>query len=89
MQLNRLDVWKRLFLNETVKTNCADMLQITEILLNKPYTNATLEQMISRMNRVKTDFHDCLSIERLENCLRISEEGCAINEINPEHAIKK
>ena len=30
-----------------------------------------------------------MSIERLENCLRISEEGCAINEFNADHAIKR
>ena len=34
--------------------------------------------MFSRMNRVKMDFHNQLSRERLENCLRISEEGCDI-----------
>ena len=86
--LNHLDAWKRLFLNESVKTDCADVLQI-KIFLITTFTNATLEQMFSRMNRVKTDFCNYLSIEHLENCLRISEERCAINEINPEHAIKK
>ena len=47
------------------------------------------------LNRVKTDFCNCLSIECvekflcLENCERISEEGCAIDEFNPDHEIKR
>ena len=84
MLLNHLDVWKRLFLNEILKTDCADMLQIIEILLITPFTNAKLEQMFSRMNRVETDFCNSLCIECLDNCLRICEEGCAINEFNPD-----
>ena len=43
--------------------------------------------MFSRMNRVETDFR--LSREQLENCLRISEEGCDIADYNPENLIKK
>ena len=60
-----------------------------EILSITPFTNAKLERIFSRMNRVKTNFHNRLSIERLENCLRISEEGCAINEFDPDHAMKR
>ena len=41
------------------------------------------------MNRVKTDFRNRLSRERLENCLRISKEGCDITDYNPDIAIKK
>lgn len=54
-----------------------------------PFTNTKRERVFSRMNRVKTDFHNCLGIEHLENCLRITEEGCAINEFNPDHALKR
>ena len=41
------------------------------------------------MNRVKTDFCNQLSTEQLENCVRISEEGCDIASCNPDNAIKK
>ena len=54
-----------------------------------PFTNAKLERMFSRMNRVKTDFLNRLSRERLENCLRISEERCNIANYNPDNTIKK
>ena len=86
MPLSQLDVCKRLFLNESVKTDFADVLQIIKILLSTLLTNANFEEMFSRMNRVKTDFYNSLSAEHLGNCLRISE-GCAINEFNPDHAI--
>lgn len=87
--LNYLDVWRRLFLNKGVKSRCADVLHIIEILLITPFTNAKLERMFSRMNRVKTDFRNRLRRERLENCLRISEEGCAITEFNPDKSIER
>ena len=74
MPLNHLDVWRRLFLNENIKADFADVLQIIEILLITPFTNAKLDWMFSRMNRVKTEFPNCLNIEHHENCLRISEE---------------
>ena len=45
--------------------------------------------MFNRMNRVKTDFRNQLSRERLENCPRISEEGCNMADYNPENMIKK
>ena len=50
MPLNHLDVWKVLLLNESVKTESADVLQIIEILLITLFTNAKLEWMLSRMN---------------------------------------
>ena len=48
--LNHLDVRKRLFLNKSVKVDCADVLQI-EILLITLFTNAKLERIFSRINR--------------------------------------
>ena len=85
-KLNYLDVWQKLLVNESVKSG---ILLVIELLLITPFTNAKLERMFSRMNRVKTDFHNRLSRERLENGLRISKEGCDIADYNPDHAIKK
>ena len=80
---------QKLLVNESVKSQCSDVLHVIELLLITPFTNAKLERMFSRMNRVKTDFRDRLSREPLENCLRISEEGCDIADYNPDNAIKK
>ena len=88
-KLNYLDVWQKLLVNESVKSQCSDVLHVIELLLITPFTNTKLEQMFSTMNRVKTDFHNWLSRERLENCLRISEEGWDIADYNPDNTIKK
>ena len=58
------------------------------MLLITPFTNAKLERMFSTMNRVKTDFRNKLSRERLEMCLRISEEGEKIEDFDPNESIK-
>ena len=88
-KLNYLNVWQKLLVNESVKSPCSDVLHVIELLLITPFTDAKLERMFSRMNRVKINFHNRLSRERLENGLRISEEGCDIADYNPDKAIKK
>ena len=55
-KLNYLDVWQKLLVNESVKSQCPNVLHVIELLLITPFTNAKLERMFSRMNRVKTDF---------------------------------
>ena len=79
---------QKLLVNESVKSQCSDVLHVIELLLITPFTNAKLEQMFSTMNRVKTYFRNRCR-ERLENCLRISEEGCDIADYNPDNMIKK
>ena len=88
-KLNCLDMWQKLLENESVKSQCSNVFDVIELFLITPFTNAKLERMFSRMNRLKTDFRNRLSRERLENCLRISEEGCDIADYNPDNAIKK
>ena len=80
---------QKLLVNESVKSQCSYILHVIKLLLITPFTNAKLEQMFSTMNRVKTDFCNRLSRERLENCLRISEEGRDIADYNPDNTIKK
>ena len=88
-KLNCLDMWQKLLENESVKSQCSNVFDVIELFLITPFTNAKLERMFSRMNRVKTGFRNRLSRERLENCLRISEEGCDIADYNSDNAIKK
>ena len=86
--LKYLEIWARVLTNETLKEECPDALHIIELLLITPFTNAKLERMFSRMNRVKTDWRNKLGRERLESCLRISEEGVAIDDFNPDSSIQ-
>lgn len=83
-----LEVWQKVFISD-YKDSCKNILHVVELLLITPTTNAKLEQMFSRMNRVKTDWHNLLSCERLEHNLRIGEEGPSINDFNPEAPISK
>ena len=52
-----------------------------------PFTNAKLELVFSRMNRVKTDRRSSLSRDRLDVLLRISEDGPSLEEFNPDPSI--
>ena len=65
-EVKYLDIWARVLTNSTLKSDCCDVFHIIELLMITPFTNAKLERMFSRMNRVKTDFRNKLSRERLE-----------------------
>ena len=85
--VNYLEVWAKLLTNKSVKEDCSDVLHVIELLLITPFTNAKVERMFSRMNRVKTDWRSSLKRERLDHLLRIGEEGVPLTEFNPESAI--
>ena len=55
-KLNYLDVWQKLLVNESIKSQCSNILHVIELLVITPFTNAKLKKMFSRMNRVKMDF---------------------------------
>ena len=52
-----------------------------------PFTNAKLERVFSRMNRVKTDRRSSLSRDRLDVLLTISENSPYLEEFNPGASI--
>jgi hypothetical protein len=54
------EVWKRILTNDSIKAECKNILHLIEILLVIPFTNAKVERMFSRMNRVKSDWRNCL-----------------------------
>ena len=69
--------WRKLFAPPRC-TEWKDILVVIELLFMIPICNAKLERMFSKLKYVKTDFRACLSAERLENILRIIEDGPAI-----------
>ena len=83
-----LSVWRKVF-SSTIENECKNMLNIIEILLITPVTNAKLEWMFSCMLRVKTDWRNRLANEQLNHNLRISEEGVSISDYNPNDDIAK
>ena len=68
---------------------CKNVLHIFEILLITPFSNAKLERVFSRMLRVKNDWHNRLSRDRLSATLMICEEGPDIEKFNPDVAISE
>ena len=52
-------------------SSCSNVLHIIKVLLITLFSNAKLERMFSRMNRVKIDFCNRLCQERLETLLGI------------------
>ena len=82
-----LDIWKRVFTNSELKSECKNVLNLFEISFVMPFTNAKLERMFSRMLRVKSDWRNRLTRDHLDSLLRINEEGESLKMINPESAI--
>ena len=79
-----LKVWKEVFLNEGIQDECKNVLHIIEILLITPFTNAKIERVFSRMNRLKTDSRNRLGQARLETQMRVGEEGVSIEKFEPD-----
>ena len=79
-----LDICKIVFTNATIIKECRNVLDIFELFLICLFTNAKLERMFSRMNRVKTDWRLSLSRDRLDVLLRISEDGSSLEEFHPD-----
>ena len=63
-------------------------MHVTELLLITPFTNAKVEHLFSRMNRIKTILRNRLSTQRLEAQLRIGEEGCPLADFKADEALE-
>ena len=83
-----IDVWSKLLTDRNVSNSCKSVLHIIELLLITPFTNAKLERVFSRMNRIKTDSRNRLGQERLEIQLRVGEEGVPVQEFEPDRFIQ-
>ena len=88
-KIDYLEVWKSIFTNDNVKRECKNVLHVIELLLITPFTNANLERVFSRMNRIKTESRNRLGQERLDTQIRVVEEGVNIVEFNPDPYIEK
>ena len=82
-------MWRKIITNADVRRECRNILDIIEILLVTPSSNAKLERMFSRMARVKSDWHNWLSRDRLDALLRIGEEGPSCKGFDPNPSIEK
>ena len=62
---------------------------IIEILLVKPFSNAKLERMFSKMARVKSDWRNWLSQDHLDVLRSICKEGPSCKKFDSSPSIKK
>ena len=83
---NYIDVWAKLF-TSSKKEALSNILHLVEILLVVPVSNALLERMFSTMNRMHTDWRNCLGEKRVENLLRVWEEGTTADKFDPQPAV--
>ena len=83
-----LEIWECVFSNENIE-ECKNVLYTIEILLITPCSNAKLERMLTRMLRVKNDWHNRLSCDRLSATLMICEEGPGTEKFNLDVAVSE
>ena len=81
-----VDIWKQVFTNSELKSECKNVLHLFEILFVMPFTNAKLERMFSQMLRVKSDWHNHLTRDHLDSLLWINE-GESLKMFNLKSAI--
>ena len=78
-----LDIWK-IILNDDIKKECRNALDIFEIMLICPFSNGKLERLFSWMNHVKTNWRNQFSREQLDMLLHIGEDGPQNKDFNPD-----
>lgn len=81
------NTWRKLFTTPN-SAQWNDMLIMIRLLFTIPISNAKLERLFSKLKRIKTAFRSSLGFVRLENLLRILEEGPPIEEYDPTSAIE-
>ena len=82
-----LRVWQTIWKNQIIQEECKNVMHIIELLLVTPFTNAKVERLFSRMNRIKTTLRNRLSTQRLEAQLRIGE-GCPLADFKADEALE-
>ena len=87
--LSHSSVWQKLFLSSN-KQDLTNILHLVTLLCVIPISNAILERMFSAMSRVHTDWRNGLGEKRVENLLRVMQEGPEeISLFDPTFAIQK
>ena len=61
----------------------SNILNIIELLLITPVSNAIVERMFSTMARMKPKLRNRMSRDKLDSLLRISEEGPQVKDYDP------
>ena len=62
-----LRVWQTIWKNEAIQAECKNVMHVIELLLITPLTNAKVERLFRRINRIKTTLQNRLSTQRLKS----------------------
>ena len=81
------DVWTAIFSSPASKLQFSNILNIIELLLITPISNAVVERMFSTKGRMKSQLRNRMSWDRLDSLLRISKDGLSVKEYNSTVAI--
>ena len=80
-------LWKCIFTNHKVKSECMNVLHIFKILSLTHLTNAKVETIFSKMATTETNWRNCFGNVLLDSLLKLSEEGQTFEKSNPVPAI--
>ena len=83
-----LVTWSKIFMAPRSK-GWSNIHVMIRLLFTVPVSNAKLERMFSKLKLVKINFCCSLGIKRLQNILRIMEEGGSWETFDPMSGIKK
>lgn len=83
-----LDVWAAILSSPVSKEKFLNVLNIVELLLITPISNAVVERMFSTMAKIKPHLRNRMSRGRLDS-QRISEEGPSVEEYDSAPAIER
>ena len=86
-----MEVWQKVFLCINVNEDCSNILHLIKLMVTIPFLNTKKGRLSSRMNRIsRIDLKNQLSHNQLDldDCLRIGEEGVAVDAFNPDPATK-
>ena len=72
---NYLKTWRRIFDNSRMVTDFKNILLLVEICFVMPLSNAHLERLFSRMNRIKSKTRCRLTNSRLGSLMHIGQDG--------------
>ena len=78
------EILEKIFKNSTVKNDCRNGLNIFEITLIMPFTNAKFECIFSKINWVKPARKSHLTRTQVHNCLSVGEERPPVEKFNSD-----
>ncbi|KAJ8356263.1 hypothetical protein SKAU_G00190570 [Synaphobranchus kaupii] len=72
-----------------VRSDFENFLHLAEILFVMPISSAQCERGFSVQNRIKNTTRSSLHVSTAEDLIRISTEGCPLEQFNPSHVAAK